>query len=143
MTNEFISKLNDSSKSSYEAFQQLNAINVEAMQKFAALQFSLTSLNVESTVAQAKLLGSGTAPEELVAAETALVNGYSEKLKQLTSETAELMTNSRDQFVAFAEKTMTTAKNAAAAEAQAPKKPAAKKAAAKKPAAKNSAKKAA
>jgi len=129
MTNEFISKLNDSSKSSYEAFQQFNVINVEAMQKFAALQFSLTSLNVESTVAQAKLLGSGTAPEELIAAESALANTYGEKLMQLTSETAELMTNSRDQFVAFAEKTMATANNAATSEVAQPKKAAAKKSA--------------
>ena len=143
MTNEFISKLNDSSKSSYEAFQQFNVINVEAMQKFAALQFSLTSLNVESTVAQAKLLGSGTAPEELIAAESALANTYGEKLMQLTSETAELMTNSRVQFVAFAEKTMATANNATTAEVQVPKKAAPKKAAPKKAAPKKAAKKAA
>ena len=89
----------------------------------AALQFSLTSLNVESTVAQAKLLTSGTAPQELFAAESALANAYGEKLMQLTSETTELMTQSRDQIVAFAEKTF----EAANTEVKQPQKVATKK----------------
>ena len=54
MNNEFINQFNDSSKASFETFQEFNVINVEAMQKLAALQFSLTSLNFESTVEQAK-----------------------------------------------------------------------------------------
>jgi phasin family protein len=104
MTNEFITQLNDAGKSSYETFQQFNVINVETMQKLAALQFSLTNLNAECTVAQAKLLTSGTAPQELFAAESALANAYGEKLMEITSETTGLLTQSRDQIVAFAEK---------------------------------------
>jgi phasin family protein len=127
MTNEFITQLGDSSKSSYETFQQFNVINVEAMQKLAALQFSLTSLNVESTVAQAKLLASGTAPQELFTAESALANAYGEKLMQLTSETTELMTQSRDQLVAFAETAFEAANTVTTPEVKQPKKVATKK----------------
>ena len=105
MTNEFITQLNDTNKASYETFQQFNVINVEALQKLAALQFSLASLNVESTVEQAKLLTSGTDPQEIFAAESALVSAYGEKVMKITSETTEILTQSREQLVAFAEKT--------------------------------------
>jgi len=102
MNNEFINQFNDSSKVSFEAFQQFNVINVEAMQKLAALQFSLTSLNVESTVEQAKLLTSGTDPQALFAAESALTRTYGERLMQITSETTDVLTQSREQMLAFA-----------------------------------------
>ena len=127
MTNEFITQFNDAGKSTYETFQQFNVINVEAMQKLAALQFSLTNLNVESTVAQARLLTSGTAPQELFAAESALANAYGEKLKEITNETTELLTQSRDQIVAFAEKSFAAANTVNKAEVKQPKKAAAKK----------------
>lgn len=102
MNNEFINQFNDSSKASFETLQQFNVINVEAMQKLAALQFSLTSLNVESTVEQAKLLTSGTDPQVLLAAESALTRTYGERLMQISSETADVLTQSREQLVAFA-----------------------------------------
>ncbi len=127
MTNEFITKLSDSSKSSYETFQQFNVINVEALQKLAALQFSLTSLNVESTVAQAKLLTSGTAPQELFNAESALAHAYGEKLMQISNETTQVMTQSREQLVAFAEKAFEAANTVANTEVKQPKKAATKK----------------
>jgi phasin family protein len=127
MTNEFINKLTDTSKSSYATFQQLNAINVETMQKLAALQFSLTNLNVESTVAQAKLLSSGTAPQQLFAAESALANAYGEKLMEISNESKELMTNSRDQIVAFAENAFSAANTAGKPQAKTVKKAATKK----------------
>jgi phasin family protein len=127
MTNEFITQFNDAGKSSYETFQQFNVINVETMQKLAALQFSLTNLNVESTVAQAKLLTSGTAPQELFAAESALANAYGEKLMEITSETTDLLTKSRDEIVTFTEKTFAAANPVNNAEVKQPKKTAAKK----------------
>ncbi len=105
MSNEFINQFNDSSKASFETLQQLNVINVEAMQKLAALQFSLTSLNVESTVAQAKLLTGGSAPEELFTAESALARTYGDKLIKITNETTAVISDSREQMVAFAKNT--------------------------------------
>lgn len=122
MTNEFINKLNDTGKSSYETFQHFNQINVETIQKLAALQFSLTNLNVESAVAQAKLLTSATAPQELFAAESALANAYGEKFMQITNETTELMTDSRDKIVAFAEKTFKDVNPASEVEVKKPRK---------------------
>ena len=128
MNNEFINQIQNSSKASFETFQQFNVINVEAMEKLAALQFSLTSLNVESTVAQAKLLAGGTEPQDLLAAETALVSSYGEKLKQITGETTEVLTESREQLVAFAEKTFQSASEVVETSAKQPKKTATKKA---------------
>jgi phasin family protein len=127
MTNEFITQLNDSSKASYETFQQFNVINVEALQKLAALQFSLASLNVESTVEQAKLLTSGTDPQEIFAAESSLASAYGEKLMKITSETTEILTQSREQLVAFAEKTFEVANTVSNTEVKQPKKAATKK----------------
>ena len=102
MNNEFINQFNDNSKASFETFQEFNVINVEAMQKLATLQFSLTSLHVESTVEQAKLLSSGTDPQALFAAESALTRTYGERLMQISSETADVLTQSREQLVTFA-----------------------------------------
>jgi len=108
MTNEFITQLNDSSKASYETFQQFNVINVETLQKLAALQFSLASLSVESTVEQAKLLSNGSDLQELFAAESALASSYGEKLMQISSETTEIFTRSGEQIAAFAGKRFET-----------------------------------
>ena len=127
MTNEFITQLNDSGKASYETFQQFNVINVEALQKLSALQFSLASLNVESTVEQAKLLTSGTDPQEIFAAESALASAYGEKLMKITSETTEILTQSREQLVAFAEKTFEAANTVNKTQVKQPKKTATKK----------------
>ncbi len=112
MSNEFINQFNDTGKASYETFQQFNEINVETMQKLAALQFSLTNLNVESTVEQAKLLTSGSAPNELFAAESAWARAYGEELNKITNETTAVMSDSREQLVAFTGKTLQIAQPA-------------------------------
>lgn len=127
MNNEFMSKFNDGSKASYETFQQFNVINVEVLQKLAALQFSLASLGVESTVEQAKLLTSGSDLQEIFAAESALASSYGEKLMQITSETTEIFTQSREQITAFAGKTFEAANTANNVQVKQPKKAATKK----------------
>ena len=127
MNNEFMSQFNDSSKASYETFQQFNVFNVEALQKLAALQFSLASLSVESTVEQAKLLTSGSDLQAIFAAESALASTYGEKLMQITSETTEIFTQSREQIAAFAGKSFEAANTANNVQVKQPKKVATKK----------------
>ena len=105
MNNDFINQFNNSSKASFETFQQFNELNVEAMQKLAALQFNLTTLNVESTAEQARLLASVTSPDALIEAESELAKNYGEKLVEITNEANAVLTESREQLVAFAEKT--------------------------------------
>ena len=129
MTNEFINQLNDSGKASYATFQQFNAINAAALQRLTELQFSLVGLGVESTVEQAKLLSSGSDPQEIFAAESALASAYGEKLMQITSETTAILTQSREQLVAFAERTFEAANTVNNTQVKQPKKAATKKAA--------------
>ena len=109
MKNEFISQFNDSSKASLETLQKFNAMNVAAMEKLAALQFSLTTLNVESTVEQAKLFADAKTPEAIIEAESALAKSYGEKFIEITNEANSVITDSREQFVAFAGKTFQAA----------------------------------
>ena len=127
MTKEFITQFNDSGKASFETFQQFNAINVATLQKLTALQFNLARLGVESTVEQAKLLTSGSDPQALFAAESALASAYGDKVMQITSETTEVLTQSRQQLAAFAEKTFAAASTADSAQVKQPKKATTKK----------------
>ena len=133
MNNDFINQFNNSSKASFETFQQFNELNVEAMQKLAALQFNLTTLNVESTAEQARLLASVTSPDALIEAESELAKNYGEKLVEITNEANAVLTESREQLVAFAEKTfkapVETAKPAAKTTKKKTRKKAVKKAA--------------
>ena len=131
MNNDFMNQFSNSSKASFETFQQFNELNVEAMKKLAALQFNLTTLNVESTAEQARLLASVTSPDALIEAESELAKNYGEKLVEITSEANAVLTDSREQLVAFAEKTFkatSEASEAAKPAAKATRKKARKKA---------------
>ena len=127
MTNEFITPFNESGKASFETFQQFNAINVATLQKLSALQFNLASLSVESTVEQAKLFTGASDPQALFAAESALARVYGDKVMQITSETTEVLAQSRQYLADVAKNTFAAATTAKAAEVKQPKKAVTKK----------------
>jgi len=127
MTNEIINQFNDSGKASYETFQQFNAINVETLQKLTNLQFSLFGFGVEKSVEQAKLLSSGSDIQEIIAAESALASSFGTKLMEIGRETTDILTDSRQQYVSFAQNKFEAARTANEAEVKQPKKAATKK----------------
>lgn len=104
MQNEFIEQVTSAGKTSYEAMQELGAINANAIQKLTELQFNLASLNLESGVEQAKLLSTTTNYKDLLSAESDLAGDYSTKAMDITRQAAEVLTKSRDEIVSWFEK---------------------------------------
>ena len=125
MQNELIEKINEAGKTSYTAFQELNAINTKAVKELTELQLGLFTYNIESGVEFSKLLTGTTNYAELLNAETELASQYGAKVVDYGRKTADVLNGSRDEIVAWFDKTVETSVNKA------------------KPAAKRSAKKAA
>ncbi len=99
MTNDFLKNFDIGAMGNIE---KISAINIETMEKLAAIQLSLTNLNVASTVAQVRLVSNTTEPQALIEAETALVKGYGEQLVKIGGETSAILTDSREKLVKFA-----------------------------------------
>lgn len=118
MNNDFMNSFQDGNKLSLENLEKINAINLDAMQKLAALQISLTNLNISSTAAQARLFTSVTEPNVLLHAETALVKGYGEQLMKIGSETTAVLSDSREKLVSFAKDNLDAPANEVAAKSK-------------------------
>lgn len=119
MQNDIFEQFMNAGKSSYENLQQLGAINSKAMQKLTELQFSLATVGIESSVEQAKLLGSTTNYKDLIAAESELANQYGSKVMDISKQTAEVLNESGEEIASWFEK---TAESFADTTKQAPKK---------------------
>lgn len=135
MENQFIEQLTAATSKSFETMKSLGDINSSAFRKISDLQFDFISMNVESGIEQAKSLNDKTDAKEIFASSAEFVSDYNEKMIGFTSQTVEILTQTRDEAKSLFEK-------AIASKAAPAKKPAKAKAAAK-PAAKKSAKKAA
>ncbi len=135
MENQFIEQITTATSKSFETMKSLGDINSSAFRKISDLQFDFISMNVESGIEQAKSLNDKTDAKEIFASSAEFVSDYNEKMIGFTSQTVEILTQTRDEAKSLFEK-------AIASKAAPAKKPAKAKAAAK-PAAKKSAKKAA
>lgn len=128
MQNEMIEKMTEMGKSSYNAMQELAAINTKAFKELSELQMGLATYSMESGVELTKTLSTTTNYKDAVSAEVDFANEYSSKVMEFGSKTAEILTDSRDEVVSWFEKAVEDA-TAEVTPAAAPKK-ATKKAAA-------------
>lgn len=132
MQEQIIENITAATKNSYEALQELGRINSDTIAKLSQLQFSMATLGIEGSVEQAKLLTSTTNYKDLLTAESDFTSNYSEQVMGIARQTADILTESRDEISSWIEKSANTVANATQ---MAPKKkPAAKKPAARKPA---------
>ena len=134
MENQIIEQLTAATSKSYETMKNLGDINSSALRKITDLQFDFISMNVESSIEQAKSLNSKTDVKDIFASTSEFVSDYNEKMIGFTSQTVEILNQSGDEVKSLFEKVI-------ASKAAPAKKPA--KAKATKPAAKKPAKKAA
>jgi phasin family protein len=111
MTNAFIEQFTEAGKTSYAVLQELGTINSKALQKLTELQFNLATLNVETSVEQAKLFGSTSNYKELLTAESGFASQYSDKFLDITSKTADILNESQDEIIAWFEKGIEAASN--------------------------------
>ena len=101
MKNDFMNTFSTSTRASIENIEKFSAINLEAMQKLAAIQISLTNLNVASAAAQARIVTNASEPQSLLQAETELAKAYGEQLVKLGGETSAVLSDSREKLVSF------------------------------------------
>ena len=139
MQNQIIEQLTAATLKSYETMKNLGDINSSAFRKITDLQFDIISMNVESGIEQAKSLNNKTDAKEVFASSAEFVSDYNEKMIGFTSQTVEILTQTRDEAKSLFEKAIASK----AAPAKKPAKAKAKAKAVAKPAAKKSAKKAA
>jgi phasin family protein len=134
MENQIIEQLTAATSKSYETMKNLGDINSSALRKITDLQFDFISMNVESGIEQANSLNSKTDAKDIFASSAEFVSDYNEKMIGFTSQTVEILNQSRNEATSLFEKAIAT-------KAAPAKKPAKAKAA--KPAARKAAKKAA
>ena len=139
MENQVIEQLTAATSKSYETMKNLGDINSTAFRKITDLQFDFISMSMESGIEQAKSLNSKTDTKEVFASSAEFVSDYNEKMIGFTSQTVEILNQSRDEARSLFEKVIATK----AVPAKKPAKAKTTKAATAKPAAKKSVKKAA
>lgn len=127
MQDQMLQDFSAATKTSYDAFQELGQINTSAIEKLTQLQFTMATLGIEGTMEQAKLLTSTTNYKELLTAESDFASSYSDKVMNIARQTADLLTESRDEFTTWFEKNSKVLTDAAQTASTAPKKPAARK----------------
>ena len=125
---DFVENVNDISKASYEAIQSLGDINSKTLQKLIDIQFGLTAYGMESSVEQFKLLSETNSYSELMASGSDLASEYNGKMMEYTRQTADVLTNSREEMSDWVQASMKLMSEVAEVkEAPVAKKPAARK----------------
>ncbi|RKZ47478.1 MAG: hypothetical protein DRQ48_07925 [Gammaproteobacteria bacterium] len=136
MENQIIDQLTAATSKSYETMKDLGDINTSALRKITDLQFNFITKNVESGIEQANSLNSKKDAKDIFASSAEFVSDYNEKIIDFTSQTVEILNQSRDEATSLFEKAIAT-------KAAPAKKPAKAKAKTAKPAARKAARKAA
>ncbi len=133
MENQIIDQLTAATSKSYETMKSLGDINSGTLRKITNLQFEFISMNVESGIEQAKSLNNKTDAKEVFASSAEFVSDYNEKMIGFTSQTVEILTQTRDEAKSLFEKAIASkaapAKKPVKAKAKAAAKKSAKKAA--------------
>ena len=106
MQNEYIEHFTNAGKTSYAAMQELGAINSKAIQKLTELQFNFVTMNIENSIEQAKGFSGTTNYKDLLSTVTDFTSDYSTKLMDMTRQTTEILSESRDEVVSLIEKNL-------------------------------------
>jgi len=106
MQNEYIEHFTNAGKTSYAAMQELGAINSKAIQKLTELQFNFVTMNIENSIEQAKGFSGTTNYKDLLSTVTDFTSEYSTKLIDMTRQTTEILSESRDEVVSLIEKNL-------------------------------------
>ena len=106
MQNEIFEKMTEASKSSYNAIQELGAINSKILKDLSELQMGLATYSIESGVELVKTLSATSNYKDLMSAEAEYANEYGNKVMEFSRKTADVLNGSRDEVVSFFEKSI-------------------------------------
>ena len=123
MQNEIFEKMTEASKSSYNAIQELGAINSKVLKDLSELQMGLATYSIESGVELVKTLSTTSNYKDLMSAEAEYANEYGNKVMEFSRKTADVLNESREEVVSFFEKSIeNTTKETKPAPKRSPKK---------------------
>lgn len=104
MQTELFNQWTKFSKTSYSGLKELGEINAKAIEKLTEQQLALVTTWVEGSVKQLTLLGEAKGYKDVFAGQSELATGYSNKLLGIARETADALTESKDEFTTWVEK---------------------------------------
>lgn len=103
-TNEYMKTLADYNKKSYESFKELTEINKKSFEQIAEQQIALFSLVVESNSKLFDTLSKAKGYKDLLSAQSEVSADFSGKALGIARNTADILTESKDEVSAWVEK---------------------------------------
>ena len=104
MSNAIIESATKFGKSSYDTLKELYGINTKLVEQLVEQQFALTSLGVEYTASQMKLVADAKGYKDVLSGETAITNEFSSKLQGIARNTLDIFNESKDEVSSWLEK---------------------------------------
>ena len=124
MQNEYIGQISEASKNGLAFFQELTAINGNAIKSLVELQVETVSTSVTEGAEKAKLLSGTKDYKEFFGASAELINEYGEKFIDYSKKAESILTQTNEEIFSTIEKSLAT--EAPKAKAPAKKSPAKK-----------------
>lgn len=98
MQNEYVQMVNQFNENVLASAKRLGELNMRAFEQFAAKQAQVINDCMESGAKQVEVMSKAKDYKEAIAAQSELIKGCNEKFLANLRETAEMMTEVRDEF---------------------------------------------
>ncbi len=103
MNNEYLEMVNQFNENVFASAKRLGELNMRAFEQFAAKQAKVMNDCLESSAKQVEVLTTAKDYKDAMAAQSELLKGCNEKFLANLRETAEMMTEVRDEFSGLVE----------------------------------------
>ncbi len=103
MNNEYLEMVNQFNENVFASAKRLGELNMRAFEQFAAKQAKVMNDCLESSAKQVEVLTTAKDYKDAMAAQNELLKGCNEKFLANLRETAEMMSEVRDEFSGLVE----------------------------------------
>ena len=93
-------------KTSFAALKELGDINTKAVEKLTEQQLALWTTLVEGSVKQFSLLGEAKGYKDVFSGQSEIAAEYSNKFLGIARKSADILTESKDEFTTWVEKSV-------------------------------------
>ena len=104
MNNQYIEKMNNLGKSSYDAMKELYEINMRIAGQLSEQQAAFFNLYMECATAQMDMIGKSKDYKDIISKQTELMSDASEKAQGIARNAVDIMNESKDEVSAWVEK---------------------------------------
>ncbi len=104
MQNDLIKQWTELNKTAMEAIKELGEINTAAMTRLTQRQMEMVNLYMEGGAKQLEALSEAKGVQDITAAQSRLLTEFNDKLMENARQTMEVLTDTKTQLSAWAEK---------------------------------------